>query len=762
MTTGTISTRQLNISSQQADLTPFQTEGDRSFRKKYKNRHMKQNTKTLEHSIVGIGAFSLVALLALWKKGHDSPENGLLRSINAQSIPILSNLRLPKSGRSLVDTTSTWMTTINSAARIFFAMLTHQHLFETVGLEVSTRLSTISLIDAVKGRKNKETGQESVLSINRWFLNYMMKPKHLTRKIDTSLKESAWVQFNSNWRNTVGSSIQEMFGLNTPFEIMFPSLKEPPAIAGTMMDIDIDAFRKRLTLENLETDIHNSLRKGVEIKKAYTEAQKAFDLALSNPQDAPTLTAAYEQLASAQYDYNHCFHDIRYQNSAEGLKDHWLGRQSRENYEAIFQKIAGRTPDQNLLSRRTLDLWKKLDAKNEQKNGIQAIQNHSDEVDWEKQLTRIGKLEAQKSIQALRDDLKAGPLFKPLTNSLDKVLLLEDGTPGIPEDAPRRLMDIFIPYLQEATKYYRYEPAFLKKVEALQKTQPTIPTPVNLYDLSDEGFEMLFKGLVDDLDSLNPPSPLLRPREEALRKGFKLNTEEPLSNEKKLALFKEKAHQRISNYLDLKEEQNLVLNNFSLEATRVYEDVIQDSVHDYLNAEAKTPQALKFDYYLAQHLGKARAVDHSPQKPQDPESPPSLFTGKAFNLLDAGFKLNERIRDIDQYKQNSLIKSAIQVGFQTAVTAFILSNVLFFIVYNSFSRLDADYKGRGKIPLNDWVTSIKGLFGQNAPKEKEKTPLEAKVNVSIHLGDKAFKSENTRSYKNRHRKPPPMTGGTST
>ena len=41
-----------------------------------------------------------------------------------------------------------------------------------------------------------------------------------------------------------------------------------------------------------------------------------------------------------------------------------------------------------------------------------------------------------------------------------------------------------------------------------------------------------------------------------------------------LQSIREKAHKRLVTYLDLKEEQNLTLNNFSLEATNVYQKLI--------------------------------------------------------------------------------------------------------------------------------------------------------------------------------------------
>jgi hypothetical protein len=760
MTTGIVSTLKLNL-SQNPEIKAFQAGESSSAKKRRRNWRQENDTRVLEKSLVTVGGLSLVGLFALWKRGQMTPENGLLRSINAQSIPILSKLRLPKSELSLVETTSIWMTSINSIARSFFAMLTHQHTFEVIGSEALTRLSTVSLIKAVKGGKK---GEEPIFSINRWFLNYMMKPKNLTRKIDTSVKESAWVRFNSNWRNTVGLAIQEMCGLNTPFELMFPHIKEAPSKAGTLVDKEIDAFRKRLTLESTTEDIHTALAKGVEIKKAYTQAKQAFDQALTRPQDAATLTSLYDKLADAQYDYNHHFYDLRYKQSNEGTIDRWVGRESRHAYETAVQALTGKKPDATGLSKRTQRLWKALDAKNEKRNKLTLIPLASDKIDWKTELTKLGQAEAQKSIQGLRDVLKAGVMYDLLEAKLETVLLLPDGSKGIPKDMPRRLMDILIPYAKEVTKYARYDSAYIQQVKAMKAKQPNIPLPVNLYDISDEGMLQLFKGLVDDLDSLNPAPALVRPREYAMKNGFGISPEKPLSDDEKLTLFREKALQRLRDYIiDLKEEQNLTLNQFSSEATQTFNALIESGIHDYMDAQAKSSEELQFDYFLSKRFGEAVALNTEKSENNQTVSL-RPFTGKVFNILDAGFKLNERITDIDQYKRNNLIKSGLQVAFQTAVTAFVLSNVLFFIVYNTFSRLDPDYKGRGKIPLSDWVASIKGTLGEKTTpeKEKDKTSVEAKVNVSLNLQDPLLKQATHANVRRKHKALKHTQGGTST
>jgi len=135
----------------------------------------------------------------------------------------------------------------------------------------------------------------------------------------------------------------------------------------------------------------------------------------------------------------------------------------------------------------------------------------SDDIEWKTELTKLGQAEAQKSIQGLRDVLKAGVMYDLLEAKLETVLLLPDGSKGIPKDMPRRLMDILIPYAKEVTKYARYDSAYIQQVKAMKAKQPNIPLPVNLYDISDEGMLQLFKGLVDDLDSLNPAPALVRP-----------------------------------------------------------------------------------------------------------------------------------------------------------------------------------------------------------------------------------------------------------
>jgi len=749
MITGVVSTLKLNL-SQHPDMNAFNGEGSTDAKKKRRHHFHLPENRVLENSLIIAGGSSLIGLLAFWKHCQMTPEKGLYRSINAQSIPVLSNLRLPKSGMSLVDITSVGMTSINSIARIFFALLTHQHTFETIGLEALTRLSTISLIKAVKGNKNKE-GEESLLSINRWFLNYMMKPKNLTRKIDTPVKEAPWVQFNFNWRNTVGLAIQEMCGLNTPFEVMFPHIKTPPDKAGTLVDAEIQAFRKRLTLENTELDIFNAMTKGVTIQKAYNKAKQGFQNALASPKEVISIRKAYETFADAQYQYNHHFHNLRYTQSNEGVKDHWVGRESREAFEKAVEALTGQKPDATSLNEQTQHLWKALDAKNEKQNKLSIIPRHSDEVDWEKQLTVLGQREAQKSLQVLRDDLKAGILYPLLKEQMEKVLILQDGKTGIAKDTPRRLMDIFLPYLKEATKYFRYDAKDLQLIKALKEKNPSIPTPVNLYDLSEEGMLQLFNGFMEDLDALNTPISPIRPREFAMEEGFGISTKKPLTDAEKLKLFRAKAHERLSKYLDFKEEQNLTLNQFSFEANNAYNELIESCVKSYMEAQAKSSKELKFDYYLAQAFGEARTLNTKKTSKHEGDSP-QLFTGKVFDPLDAAFKLNERINDIDQYKRNNAAKSVIQVAFQTAVTAFVLSNVLFFIVYNSFSRLDPDYKGHGKIPLNDWLNAVKGFMGEKEdPTEKEKAPVEAKVNVSINLNKTLLNQNQSVHHERKHK-----------
>jgi hypothetical protein len=202
---------------------------------------------------------------------------------------------------------------------------------------------------------------------------------------------------------------------------------------------------------------------------------------------------------------------------------------------------------------------------------------------------------------------------------------------------------------------------------------------------------------------------------------------------------------------DLKEKQNLVLNLFTFKATGIYNGLIEQSIQEYTQAQARSSQELKLGHYLAKAFGQARSLNT--QAPaNNATATRRLFTGQAFDVLDAGFKLNERIDDIDQYKRNNFIKTMLQVAFQTAVTAFVLSNLLFFIVYNTFSRLDPDYKGQGKIPLNDWVNSFKGLLGQKEAPEVEKDPVEAHVNVSLNLNEALLKQEHSSSRK-RPQKP---------
>jgi hypothetical protein len=759
MPTGVVSNLKLNL-SQNSTIQAFTPEGAASARKKRRRGHAR-DTQLFEKSLITSGALTLVGLLGLWKWGQMTPEQGLFRSINAQSIPILSQLRLPKTGFSKVDLTSTAMTTIQSVALTFSAFLTHQHAFETFGGEMLKRFFGVSVIKSVKGTKNK-SGQYPVFSVNRWFLDYMMKPRNLTRKIDTLLSKSAWVRFTSNWRNTVGLAIQDMFGLNTPFEAMFPQIKEIPERAGTLKDVRINAFRERLTLQQSEREILQALEKGIAIRASYTQAQKAFTEAL-NSRDVETLRRSYEQFAHVQYDYNHCFYDIRYEEPPKGdLIDQWIGHDSRNTFISTLKQWTDHAPDIKTLPPRIQALWKMLDAKNEQANGLKPQPLESDVIDWPKELTILGQNEAQKSLQELRDTLKVGYITDLLKAQFEKVLLLEDDTAGVPKDTPERIEKIFLPYLQEVTKYSSYDAEHLAYVRALQKKYPHLPSPVNLNELEAAGQDRLFLDLVGDLDSLNPQSTPLHPRESALEQAYGIKVNKPLSTEEKLIAYKKLVHERLDTFVtDLKEKQNLVLNLFTYEATGIYNGLIKQSIQEYTQAQANSSQELKLGYYLAKAFGQARSLNTQPLL-NNSSATPRLFTGKAFDVLDAGFKLNERIDDIDQYKRNNFIKTMLQVAFQTAVTAFVLSNVLFFIVYNTFSRLDPDYKGQGKIPLNDWVNSFKGFVGQKEALTPEKAPVEAHVNVSLNLNEASLKQGHSSPHKNQQKPSTPIQGGVST
>jgi hypothetical protein len=757
MPTGVVSNLKLNL-SQNSTIQAFTPEGAASARQKRRRDHAR-DTQLFEKSLITSGALTLVGLLGLWKWGQMTPEQGLFRSINAQSIPILSHLRLPKTGFSKVDLTSTAMTTIQSVALTFSALLTRQHAFETFGGEMLKRIFGVSVIKSVKGSKNK-SGQYPVFSVNRWFLDYMMKPRNLTRKIDTLLSKSAWVRFNSSWRNTVGLPIQDMFGLNTPFEAMFPQINEIPKKSGTLKDVRINAFRERLTLQQTEWKILDALEKGIVFKAAYTQAQKAFKKAL-NSRDVETLRRSYEQFAQAQVDYNRHFYDIRYKQPLEGnLTDHWVGHDSRNTFVNTLQEWTGQSLDPNTLTPRTQDLWTRLDAINEQANRLTPQPLNIDEIKWEKELILLGQKEAEKSLQELRDALKCGYLTDLLKAQFEKVLLLEDDTPGVPKNTPERIKEIFIPYLEEVTKYYTYDDEHLAHVQALQKKYPNLPSPVNLDELKYLGKERLVDYLISDLDSLNPQPKPIRPSEAALEHGYGIEVNKPLSAEEKLIPYKKLVHKRLNTFVtDLKEKQNLVLNLFTYKATHVYNDLIKQSIQEYTQAQAHSSQELKLGHYLAKAFGQARYLNT--QAPaNNATATPRLFAGQAFDILDAGFKLNERINDIDQYKRNYFIKTMLQVAFQTAVTAFVLSNLLFFIVYNTFSRLDPDYKGQGKIPLNNWVKSFKGFLGQKEALEAEKAPVEAHVNVSLNLNETLLKQGHSSSRK-RPQKPiahPPQGG----
>lgn len=727
MTTGSVS----------AQLSPsFSSRSSKQARQKeLENRH-KKHAQWL--ALAGTGAFLLGA--SFWKVAQLHPEEGLRRGVKAMSTP-LSRLTLPKGGMSLVDLTSTGMTTINSISRVLFAVQTKQHIFETLGLESLTRVSNVSLIKAVKG-------ENSIFSINRWFLSYLMKPKNLTRVIDVPKNTSLWSAFNSHWRNQVGLLIQGVWGLNTPFEIMFPHLKTLPAPASEEAKV-VDAFRKDLTLESTEEAIHLNMLKGAEIMKQYQTHETAFEHALAHENDPQKLIQAYEQLASVQYDYNHHFFDTRYgKTKGTTTEDNWVGRYHKNLFEERLAKLGHPNLNREALQAKTKRFWLGIEAQKEAQNGIHLAYkgDPQERIDWEAALIKTGSEASKKHLQQLRHRLKAHILEKPLIEKFNTVLIQPDGSEGIPEKkvTERFANEILIPYLREAVKYYTYSEADRIKLRALKKKQEHLLAPPNLVLLQESGFAELVDGFYQDLQVLYPSPTPRNLTKNYLTNELKVQEEKKLSESEKLKQIRQLFKKRIRSYIaEIKESQNLILNEYSHQAHESYHQTIQKAVKGYLQQEKTSPQNADLGYELAQHLGEARRIQ-AKDSPMAKNVNSTQFEGNAFDLMDAGFKLNQRIADIDQYQKNQMMKSALQVAFQTVVTSFVLSNVLFFVIYNTFARLDPDYQGRGKIPLNDLVEQLKGLIGiESQAQNKPKKPVEAEVNLSINFQPslKAFRPE---------------------
>jgi hypothetical protein len=678
------------------------------------------------------GVVGLLALWALYHKATKHPETGLFRGIRAANIPFLSTLNFPDTGLSLIDITSTGMTSVNSLSRILFGFATKQHQFEVFGSELLTRIGTLGLIKVVKGEK-------SLFSLDRWFLQYLMKPRsrRLTRIIQEPKEKHWWLRFQSTWRNTIGLRVQRHMGLNTPFELMVPRLRKVPKTVGTLESVVIDATRKRLTLAESEEVLHLRLQKAVEIMENYQRQEQGFQQTWQATQDPKALTQAYEDLATVQYDYNHFFHDDRYLKIQKTGVDPWVGRHHYEHYKEKMEQLTGKAFSIEGLSQRAKRLCWGITAEKEQKNGLVFPLNKNPKIDWQKELVQLGGSTIEKQLQILRDELKGGVLLGPLKDKIDTVLLLKDGTPGLPDSVKlaQRMKDIFEPYLEELMKYYRHDDTeHQEKWKILHAKYPDLKKPFEVFPLSEAGIQSLLNCLREADEAIRPKTPLYDPRPMAVAKAMDASLPK-ISAKEQLKRYKKRVHAHLETYIEaLKESQSLPYKYYTDQAKKSYDVVIQNAVSDYLqkrSTENAHNSAPTMGFYLAQHLATARRLDLNSRKG-------AQFTGAAFDIMDAAFHLNERIADLDQYKRNNLLKASVQVAFQTIVTSFVLSNVLFFIVYNSFSRLDPDYKGQGKIPLSDFVQHLKSIFlprdaqANHAPTESKK-PFEATVNLSVNF-----------------------------
>jgi|GEM_PF-4584879 len=726
-------------------------------------------------------------------------------------------------GFSIQDASSQLLTLLYSVVKVGAAFVTRQHIGETFGVEVLNRAANISLIKSIKG-------DESPLSVNRWVLNAWRRPKNVV-SIKPGDGKGLFKRLSASWMNGPFRSLQERYGLNTPFEAMAFGVKQPIK-PGELGYLQIKGQGIRESLKPLEQRIHLTLGTLTQLEPKYDKALNQFEV-LSAQGPSPEVMRAYNELASHQLRLND---EIHPENHHE-----WIGRQSL----GIMRELGmtqGFSEEAKALSKH-LDKWP---------DSVENLRRH-DSVDWPKTYVATATRAAEMNIQQLRHELKAGALKGLLYNALDQALDAGDGK------IPKRSDDLaeIFKYFQEIIKYYQPENRFYDQYQIVNRKagysrwnadkaatdylpiartmmrslyESTYPelrstsmsrgktsldavvnkvvstsaiheekalegishppraitfneasegiarslgvTPIQLdsgasrltdgYPLSIRGHAAIIRNLRRD----HPDKLLLSevkhflPGHERYRLPKRLEniTPEAVERFKDTILdlaaqhyerqqrqpdtskgrqkikqivseFKGQTREQVSIYIDsIHEQYNHLANAPAQEVTLRYGDAVELAVKKYQQAKS-AGSSKKIGFYLSEEFGKGRHLEDVPGLGK-------RLRGYLIDPLLDTWHLNTRMADKDQFEKNTSIIFGGQFVTQAAITSFVLGNVLFFVVYNTFARLDPDYRGKGRLDLQTLMQHVKARLGMGPPVKdasSSEEPFEARVKLSVNF-----------------------------
>jgi hypothetical protein len=703
-----------------------------------KPKHRKVNWSLLGiETFLGTTLGSTLVGYAWWRRQSD-----VLNGVHLHGLGRLFESKRA-GGLSIQDSTTNLMTSINSGVRIFYAWLTRQHAFETTGYEGLNRVGTYQVMRLTKD------AERSPLSLARLGLSSLMKSREIIRINDRRNKEPwgirrfmEWVDIN--WQNHVKNRMQHVAGLNTPFEVMVKGMKEPPKNPGDLKHASIAALRNRLTLQPLEEHIFDAMEQAEGAFKTHDAAQHSFETLLATPgYEASELHRAYVAYATAQYDVNTTLYPL------DTL--HWRGERSREAYRRACQHLNVEVPNlsgkplllHNALNKVSLAEEVSRQQANAGNSHLPEFTRHPDvsvpaataqvkdnlakepafatatktenatnndwhtslrevPLNWSQALTQVAHREVKQQYELLRHDLKCTYLKKEVKDVFNSLLQDTDGKTSVHKQLPAWIDEVLRPYMREATKYYN--PDYFN---------PHTPSPPQtgryMHMLSDDYIAKVCKYIILKLPYVTQMGEDTGPK--AVKKLKALAGKE-------LDQWLEFTHEVYSDYA--KEKMG--------HSVRAMQKNLSAGISDYVLTREKEPNA-RLGYYVSQAFQKGRQFNPNTQ----------TFEGEHFDEVNVIFQLNRRMDDLDQYTRNRNIKLATEIAFQTAVSAFILGNVLFFIVYNTFARLDPDYQGEGKLELAAVLQKARQAMGDKtaAPvasiNEKLQKPIEAHVNISVNF-----------------------------
>jgi hypothetical protein len=639
-------------------------------------------------SVLGIEAFGAAAVAAsVLGYGLANRQSGVKNGV--WLVNTFGGLGTGTGGFSIQDATTNLMTAINSGVRIFYAFLTHQHMYETTGYEVLNRVGTVQMVRLIKDE------EKSPFSLARLGLDALMKPRQVVREND--LRAKGLLQWlDVNWQNSVKNRIQKVAGLNTPFEIMVKGMDKAPAKPGDLRHHVVNAHEKKLTLQAAEGAIFKRLIETETLLKNHEAAQQAFEAARQTPSNTAALQKAYHQLATAQYELNLIEHPRQSQ--------FWRGQQARHAYDTALRQ-AGVTPQHKNepLPLAVKNLHHVLDNQIFNTDGPPPhLPKGEAYVDWKHLLAKEAKKTTEQEYQSLRHELKLNYVKGEVLKVFKSLLVDNDGKPTIPKNIGQKIDEVLFPYMKEATKYYN--------CAYFRAAKPDKPQAYHMNMLSDKYMQELCNNLVLQAGHITHVGKRNTPKE---HKQFEKQATEMIGS------WVENAH----------ETYNLLANHFTNDAAVRVSNDLETSIGQYVDKRQNNPTE-QLGYHISRTFQQGRYLERNTTTGK------RELAGPHYELMNKAFHLNERLEDLDKYRNNRNIKLAAQIGFQTALSAFILGNVLFFVVYNSFARLDPDYQGEGTPMLANAIAKLKSIFsgGANtAVTPVPPTPLEAKVDISVNF-----------------------------